>query len=168
MATSDGRIKEIGLRKILGSSKNLLITQFLFEAQILTMIAMGFALIFVELLLPSVNNLLNVNLDLNFNLFTILILLGFAVFTGLISGFYPATFLSSLRPIDLIKKTIRPLGSGNKNNSSSNAQKLSLRSGLVIFQFVLAIVLIAGIIVITKQVQFMKQKILVLIRKIYL
>ena len=158
MATSDGRIKEIGLRKILGSSKNLLIIQFLFEAQILTMIAMGFALVFVELFLPSVNNLLNVNLDLNYNLFTILILLGFAVLTGLISGFYPASFLSSLRPIDLIKKTIRPMGSGNKNNSSSNAQKLSLRSGLVIFQFALAIVLLAGIIVITKQVQFMKQK----------
>jgi len=158
MATSDGRIKEIGLRKILGSSKNLLIIQFLFEAQILAMIAMGFALIFVELFLPSVNNLLNVNLDLNYNLFTILILLGFAVLTGLISGFYPASFLSSLRPIDLIKRTIRPIGSGNKYKSSSNAQKLSLRSGLVIFQFALAIVLVAGIIVITKQVRFMKQK----------
>ncbi len=158
MATSDGRIKEIGLRKILGSSKNLLIIQFLFEAQILALIAMGFALIFVELLLPSVNNLLNVNLDLTYSLFTILILLGFAVLTGLISGFYPASFLSSLRPIDLIKKAIRPMGSGSKYKSSSNAQKLSLRSGLVIFQFALAIVLIAGIIVITKQVQFMKQK----------
>lgn len=158
MATSDGRIKEIGLRKTLGSSKNLLIVQFLFEAQIPAMIAMGFALIFVELVLPSVNNLLNVNLDLNYNLFTILILLGFAVITGLISGFYPASFLSSLRPIDLIKKNIRPGGSRNRNNSSSNAQKLSLRSGLVIFQFALAIVLIAGIIVITRQVQFMKQK----------
>lgn len=158
MATSDRRIKEIGLRKILGSSKNLLIVQFLFEAQILAMIAMGFALIFVELFLPAVNNLLHVNLALNFNLFTILILLGFAVLTGLISGFYPASFLSSLRPIDLIKKTIRPMGSRKKNKSSSNAQKLSLRSGLVIFQFALAIVLIAGIIVITQQVQFMKQK----------
>ncbi len=158
VATSDGRIREIGLRKILGSSKNLLITQFLFEAQILAMIALGFALIFVELFLPSVNNLLNVSLDLNYNLFTILILLVFAVLTGFISGFYPATFLSSLRPIDLIKKTIRPLGSGNKNNYSSNTQRLSLRSGLVIFQFALAIVLIAGVIIITKQVQFMKQK----------
>ncbi len=158
MATSDGRIKEIGLRKTLGSSKNLLIVQFLFEAQIPAMIAMGFAVIFVELVLPSVNNLLNVNLDLNYNLFTIILLLGFAVITGLISGFYPASFLSSLRPIDLIKKNIRPGGSRNRNNSSSNAQKLSLRSGLVIFQFALAIVLIAGIIVITRQVQFMKQK----------
>jgi putative ABC transport system permease protein len=158
MATSDGRIKEIGLRKTLGSSKKLLIVQFLFEAQIPAMIAMGFALIFVELVLPSVNNLLNVNLDLNYNLSTILILLGFAVITGLISGFYPASFLSSLRPIDLIRKNIRPGGSRNRNNPSSNAQKLSLRSGLVIFQFALAIVLIAGIIVITRQVQFMKQK----------
>lgn len=158
MATSNRRIKEIGLRKILGSSKNLLITQFLFEAQILAMIALGFALIFVELFLPSVNNLLNVNLDLSYNLFTILILLGFAALTGLISGIYPASFLSSLRPIDLIKKTIRPFGSSNKNNSSPNAQKLSLRSGLVIFQFALTIILISGIIVITQQVQFMKQK----------
>ena len=158
MATSDKRIKEIGLRKILGSNKNLLVTQFLFEAQILAMIALGIALIFVELFLPSVNNLLHVNLDLSYNLSTILILLGFAALTGLISGIYPASFLSSLRPIDLIKKTIRPFGSSNKNNSSRNAQKLNLRSGMVIFQFALSIVLIAGIIVISQQVQFMKQK----------
>ena len=158
MATSDKRIKEIGLRKILGSNKNLLVTQFLFEAQILAMVALGFALIFVELFLPSVNNLLHVNLDLSYNLSTILILLGFAALTGLISGIYPASFLSSLRPIDLIKKTIRPFGSSNKNNSSRNAQKLNLRSGMVIFQFALSIVLIAGIIVISQQVQFMKQK----------
>ncbi|NPD84739.1 FtsX-like permease family protein [Lentimicrobium sp. L6] len=158
MATSDKRIKEIGLRKILGSGKKLLIIQFLFEAQILAMLALGIALIFVELLLPSVNNLLHVNLELSFNLYTILTLLGFAALTGLISGIYPASFLSSLRPIDLIKKTIQPFGSLNKNNSSSNHQKLNLRSGLVIFQFALTIILIAGIIVITQQVRFMKQK----------
>ncbi|MCF8390911.1 MAG: ABC transporter permease [Bacteroidales bacterium] len=158
MATSDRRIKEIGLRKILGSSKKILITQFLFEAQILAMLALGFALIIVELLMPSVNNLLKVNLDLSYNFFTILILLGFAALTGLISGIYPASFLSSLRPIDLIKKTINPFGSTNKKNSSPKTQKLSLRSGLVIFQFALATVLIAGIIVIIQQVQFMKQK----------
>lgn len=158
MATSDRRIKEIGLRKILGSSKKLLVTQFLLEAQILAMMALGFALIFIELLLPSVNNLLQADLDLSYNFFTILILLGFAAFTGLISGIYPASFLSSLKPIDLIKKSIRPFGFSNKNSSSPNTQKISLRSGLVIFQFALAIVLITGIIVITQQVQFMKQK----------
>ena len=158
VATSERRIKEIGLKRILGSTKDLLFIQFLFEAQILAMMALGFALIFIELLLPSVNNILQVNLDLSYNLFTILILLGFSAFTGLISGIYPASFLSSLRPIDLIKKTIRPFGSSKKNNSSPNAKKLNLRSGLVIFQFALAIVLIAGIIIITQQVQFMKQK----------
>lgn len=158
MATSDKRIKEIGMRKILGSSRKLLIIQFLFEAQILTLMALSLALIFVEWLLPSVNNLLHVTLDLDYNPSTITTLLGFAILTGLISGIYPAYFLSSLRPIDLIKKTINPFGSLNKNNSSIKAQKLSLRSGLVIFQFALAIILIAGIIVITQQVQFMNQK----------
>ncbi|MEN8120990.1 MAG: ABC transporter permease [Bacteroidota bacterium] len=158
MAMSDKRIKEIGIKRIFGSSKKFLVIQFLYEAQIRAMGALGFALILTELLLPSVNNLLNVNLNLNYNLFTILILLGFAVLTGLISGIYPASFLSSLRPIDLIKKTIRPFSSSNKNNFSPNTQKLSLRSGLVIFQFALTIVLIVGIIVITQQVQFMKQK----------
>ena len=158
MAASDRRIKEIGLRKILGSSRKLLITQFLIEAQILTMIALGLALLFVELLLPSVNNLLQVNLTLSYNISTILALFGFAALTGLISGSYPASFLSSLRPIDLIKKTINPFGSLTTGNASPNVRKLNLRSGLVIFQFVLAIVLIAGIIVITQQVRFMKQK----------
>ena len=158
MASSDKRIKEIGLRKILGSSKKLLIIQFLFEAQILAMMALALALVFIELLLPTVNNLLNVNIVLSYNNYTILILFGFAALTGLISGFYPASFLSSLRPIDLIKKTIRPFGSLNKNNYFPNTKKLSLKSGLVIFQFALTIILITGIIVITKQVYFMKQK----------
>ncbi|RLD85963.1 MAG: hypothetical protein DRJ07_01900, partial [Bacteroidetes bacterium] len=127
-------------------------------AQILALVALGFALIFIDLLLPSVNNLLKVNLDLSYNFFTILTLFGFSALTGLISGIYPASFLSSLRPIDLIKKTIRPFGSSNKNNSYPNAQKLSLRSGLVIFQFALTIILISGIMVISQQVQFMNQK----------
>jgi ABC-type antimicrobial peptide transport system permease subunit len=155
---SDKRIKEIGVKRIFGSGRKLLITQFLFEAQILTMAALALALFFIEWLLPSVNNLLNVNLDLNYNLPTILILTGFAALTGLLSGIYPATFLTSLRPIDLIKKTIHPFGSTNKNNSLPNVLKLNLKSGLVIFQFALTIILMAGIIVISQQVQYMKQK----------
>lgn len=158
MATSDKRIKEIGLRKILGSGKKLLIIQFLFEAQILAMMALGLALIFVDLLLPSVNNLLHANLVLTYNIYSILILLGFAALTGLISGLYPASFLSSLRPIDLIKKSISPFSSSVKMNSTTGLRKIKLRSGLVVFQFALTIILIAGIIVISQQVQFMKQK----------
>ena len=158
LAMSDKRIKEIGVKRIFGSGRKLLITQFLFEAQILTMAALALALFFIEWLLPSVNNLLNVNLDLNYNLPTILILTGFAALTGLLSGIYPATFLTSLRPIDLIKKTIQPFGSTNKNNSLPNVLKLNLKSGLVIFQFALTIILMAGIIVISQQVQYMKQK----------
>jgi len=158
MATSNKRIKEIGLKKILGSSKKILIVQFLFEAQILAILALAFALFFIDLLLPSVNNILNVNLELNYNLFTMFILFGFAALTGLISGIYPAFFLSSLRPIDIIKKTINPFGSLNEINASPKSNKHRLSSGLVIFQFALTIVLIAGIIVINQQVRFMKKK----------
>jgi len=159
MATSDRRIKEIGIKRTFGSSKKLLIIQFLYEAQIMVIIALGLALFFIELLLPSVNNLLKLNLELSYNLFTILLLLGFAALTGLISGIYPAFFLSSLRPIDIIKKNIRPFASSNENKSSqSHTYNLSFRSVLVIFQFALTIILISGLLLISQQVQFMKQK----------
>ena len=159
MATSDKRNKEIGVKRIFGSSKKLLVYQFLYEAQIMAMVALGIAVIFVELLLPTVNSLLNVSLDLSFNFSTVLILLGFAAFTGLISGIYPAFYLSSLRPIDVIKKGFRPFALLHKNKTVQNpTRKLNFKSGLVIFQFALTITLIAGIIVISKQVQYMKHK----------
>jgi len=158
MATSDRRVKEIGLKRLHGSSKNLLNVQFHFESQILAMLALGLALFFIELILPSVNNILNVNLSLSYNVYTLFILLGFAAFTGFIAAIYPASYLSSLKAIDLVKKTIPSFGISNRNHSSSLFKKLKLRSGLVIFQFTLTIVLIAGIIVIAKQVHFMKQK----------
>ncbi|NQU85826.1 MAG: ABC transporter permease [Mariniphaga sp.] len=159
MARSDKRIREIGVKRIIGSRKRLLIFQFLYEAQLLSFIALVFSVIIIELFLPSVNNLLNVNLDLRYNFLTISVLLGFALISGLISGIYPAFFLSSVRPIDILKKNIQPFSLLNKNGSYRNrSQKISFRSVLVVFQFTLTIVLISGIFIVKNQLQYLQKK----------
>ena len=158
MASSDKRIKEIGVRKAFGSGKKLLIIQFLLEAQFVALISLSIGLIIVELVLPYVNNLLHVSLNLSYNIESILAMVGFAVLTGLISGFYPAYFLSSIKSIDLIRKSIHPSALLKKHQSFRKVNKFNLKSALVVFQFALAMVLMVGIIVISKQVHYMKQK----------
>ena len=158
MARSDKRIREIGVKRIIGSSKSLLILQFLYEALLLSIIALVFSVFIIELFLPSVNNLLNVNLDLRYNFLNISVLLGFAIISGLISGIYPALFLSSLRPIDVLKKNIQPLRLLNRKGSVNPSQKISFRSVLVVFQFTLTIVLISGILIIKNQLQYLQDK----------
>ncbi|WP_319479934.1 ABC transporter permease [uncultured Draconibacterium sp.] len=159
MARSDKRIKEIGVKRIMGTHKKLLIFQFLYEAQVMAFIAMILSVIFIELILPSVNTLLNLNLDFDFTFYTIATLLGFSFFTGLVSGIYPAFFLSSIKPIDILKNNIGALQLLQRRNDKHNyAQKFSFRSVLVTFQFALTIILITGIIVVRQQLQYLKEK----------
>ncbi len=159
MARSDKRIKEIGVKRIMGTHKNLLIFQFLYEAQVMAFLAMILSVIFIELILPSVNTLLNLNLDFNYTFYTIATLLGFSFITGLVSGIYPAFFLSSVKPIDILKNNIGTLRLIQRLNDNHNhTQKLSFRSVLVVFQFALTIILITGIIVVRQQLQYLKEK----------
>jgi putative ABC transport system permease protein len=159
MARSDKRIREIGVKKILGSRKRMLILQFLYEAQLLSFIALVLSIVLIEFSLPNLNNLLNINLHLNYTVFTIPILLGFAIIAGLISGVYPAFFLSSMRPIDIMKKNIQPFNLWNRKGSYKNhSQKISFRSVLVVFQFSLTIIFISGIIIVRQQLQYLQEK----------
>lgn len=148
-ARAASRAKEIGIRKLAGSGKKLLIRQFLVEYFIMSFIALGITLLLAELLLPLLNNYLSLNLNLQLlksgsGLILIIALTGFV---GLAAGSYPAFFLSSFKTVDVLKGWIMP---GRKN--------VKLRVILVFFQFLVATVSIILTFIIYAQWRFIQDK----------
>lgn len=148
-ARSSIRIKEIGVRKVLGSGRRHLISMFITEAMVITLFAGLIAFLMVVLLLPYFNLLANKDLTVwRFGTFyTFLVLTGFALFTGLISGSYPALFLSRFKTIPALHGQM-----GNLSNS------ILFRKSLVIFQFVITVIMIVGSLVIYRQMQYVSHK----------
>ncbi|MEP6684613.1 MAG: FtsX-like permease family protein, partial [Parafilimonas sp.] len=148
-ARSAVRVKEIGIRKVIGSSKNNLVGLFISEALLITFIAAGLAFLLVQLSLPLFNQLSGKTLDIwRFGeLNTIAFVVLFALFTGFISGSYPALFLSRFKMIPSLK--------GQLGNMQTSAL---LRKSLVVFQFVIAVFLISGSFIIYKQMQYVNNK----------
>ena len=146
-ARSMSRAKEVGMRKVVGSSRQQLIQQFLGESVVLSLLALSAAVIFVQLLLPSVNRGLGTTLNLHLNPFILFLLIGIALATGLISGCYPAFLLSGFQPVAAI------MGSERKTSKRS-----PLRRILVISQFVISIALIICVTFVFKQLSFMRNK----------
>jgi putative ABC transport system permease protein len=146
-ARSSKRSAEVGIRKVLGAEKRSLISQFLGESIIMSLIAFVFAAIITMLLLPAFAHVAGKDLTINFSEHWY-ILAGFlilSVMTGLFAGVYPAFYLSSFQPVKVLK--------GKLTNSLS---VLSLRKGLVVFQFVISVILIIASVVIGKQMHYMR------------
>jgi putative ABC transport system permease protein len=135
------RAREVGIRKVMGATKSQLITQFLGESLVITIISSLIAIVFVELTLPIFNDALgrDIMFDLFANPLNFIVLLLISVFIGLVAGLYPAFYLSSFNPAAVLKS--------EKGNSSS----IFLRQFLVFLQFSIAITLIAGTTVIVRQ-----------------
>ncbi|AQG81072.1 ABC transporter permease [Spirosoma montaniterrae] len=154
-ARSAGRAREVGVRKVLGSERGQLMGQFMAESMLTTILAMGLALILVGMSLPLFNNLAAKQIDLNQLLRPqwLAILAFFPLLVGLLAGVYPAFFLSGFRPIQVLKgKMINPVrGRGQLGD-------LSLRSGLVVFQFMMSVILIVGTLVIYRQITYIQNK----------
>ncbi|MBD2703404.1 ABC transporter permease [Spirosoma sp. BT702] len=145
-ARASNRAKEIGVRKSIGAVRSSLVSQFLVETLLLTGISLLLALVLVNVGLPYLNQFVNKQLTLGLGTdYRIwLMTLVAALLIGLLSGSYPALLLSGLRPVLLLKGIkVNPPGS------------LSLRKGLVIFQFTISTILIISTIVLFRQVQFM-------------
>ncbi len=143
------RAREVGIRKVLGSLKKQLITQFLSESVLLTLFALLCAYGFAFLLLPYFNQLAHKNFSYtNFiNLSFIAGMLTLCFFTGILAGIYPAFFLSSFNTIKVLK-----------GSSSQSSKKSYLRSGLVVFQFFISISLIIATIIVYQQLHYMQNK----------
>ncbi len=148
-AKSERRAKEVAVKKTIGASRASLISQFITESMLLSIMSVIIAVVLVEVLLPAFNSLLQMQLEISYdNLWCWLGMIIIIVLTGLISGSYPAFYLSSFNPVLALQK--KP---GLKGK-----MPISLRQVLVVGQFSFAIILIIGTLVIYKQVQFVKDR----------
>lgn len=148
-ARAGNRSKEIGMRKVVGARRKEIIFQFFFESVVYAIISLLFSIFLIFDLLPLFNSISGKELTFNLlnNSEMLLLILGVAIFTGILSGIYPALFLSAFKPVKVLKGTFR-LGRGNKK----------FRKVLVTFQFVLTIVLIIGTVVVNRQLHFVQNK----------
>jgi putative ABC transport system permease protein len=146
-AQSVHRANEVGMRKVLGSHRAKLISQFLGESLLLSFISLVIAALLIQFLLPVFNNLVFKNLTFNpFQDWMITLgFLGITIFVGLMAGAYPALFLSSFLPIDVLKSKLR-----------ARKGHRFFRNGLVSFQYIISIALICCTFVIFLQIRHVK------------
>ena len=147
-ARSERRSREVGVRKVLGASRKIIICQFLSEAMLMTFIALVLGMILADVALPIFNQYANENILFNFFDYKIwLLLISIGLITGFIAGSYPAFFLSRFKTIKVLKGT-----------SLSEKRGAGLRKVLVTVQFIISIFLIIGTIVIYKQISYVKDR----------
>ncbi|MEL6534213.1 MAG: ABC transporter permease [Bacteroidota bacterium] len=144
------RQMEVGLRKVFGANKPLLIRQFLVEALVMSLVALVLSVFLVELALPYFNQMVHRSLSINYteNLWYYLQLVALAVVVGILAGSYPAFFLSRFNPATILK------GSGAKRSKNT----VSLRSVLVVGQFTAATGLLICMGVVYQQLEFLKSR----------
>jgi len=145
-AQAVNRSKEVGVRKVLGSTKGQLIFQFLTETSIITSVAVIIAIAIASSLLPLLDNLLQVPVHFNFNLPMVMFLVSVITIVTLLSGFYPAMVISGFKPITALRSKFTNKAAGG----------LSLRRALVVLQFTIAQTLIIGTLVIVGQMNFFR------------
>lgn len=141
------RAKEVGIRKVLGSGRLRLILQFLFESLLLNLVSIGAAIFMVLIAMPWFSSLCGVRLAFTLwkDYYFLAGFMGLLLLGILLSALYPALVLSNYKPVQILK-----------GRFISNMQGLSLRKGLVVFQFVATIFFMIGTIVVYQQVNYMK------------
>ena len=146
-ARSANRAREVGMRKVIGSQKGQIVRQFLSESIVISIISLVVGIVLVQLALPSFNRLSGKEFDSGQLLgpSVLLGLLGIIIVTGIIAGSFPAFILSSFDPITVLKGKL-----------SSASKNITLRKMLVVFQFAISIFMIAGILVIIRQLDYIK------------
>ena len=142
------RHKEIGVRKVVGAQRRLIIFQFLAEALLTSALAMIIAIVVVEVTLPIFNYVVSKELQIHYtDPVFLLSVMGIAGVTGLMAGIYPAVVLSGINPARVLK-----------GDRIASPQGISLRRVLVVFQFVISVVLIVSSLVFSKQIHFFQSK----------
>ncbi|WP_425235073.1 ABC transporter permease [Ulvibacterium sp.] len=142
------RSKEIGLRKVIGASKKQVVSQFLVESVLFSILSLIIGVFLAYALLPFVNGITTKSLEFpDWTIGGTSILVASAIFLGLITGLYPSLYLSKLK-----------IGSNGKSNSSGVKGNASFRNSLVVFQFVISIVLIICTLVVYQQMKYVSDK----------
>lgn len=148
-ARASKRAKEVGVRKVIGAGRKDLIRQFLSESFLLSLTGVLIAIPLLFLVMPLLNQITHADIQLTFfkDYRIWLMLAGLVVVTGIVAGSYPAFYLSAFQAIKVIK-----------GNFTSQVSASGIRRSLVVFQFVLSIILITGIIIIYSQLNYIKNK----------
>lgn len=146
-ARSEKRAKEVGVRKVMGANKDSLVFQFLGESILSSFLSLGLSFILVLALLPFFNSFVQKNLTFFEHPQTFVWIFMITLLTGVLSGLYPAFYLSSFKPVIVLKGRIR-----------NNLSAAFLRKGLVIFQFSVSVALILVSVIIWNQMDFLQRK----------
>lgn len=147
-AKAANRAKEVGVRKVVGAQRKSLIFQFIAESTLISLLSMVLALAVVYLLLPMFNTLVSKQITVSIvDAAFLSIVLLIIVVTGFLAGSYPAFYLSSYQPVQVLK-----------GGASQNVGGASLRKALVVFQFALTVILIASSLVVYNQIEFIRNK----------
>ncbi len=146
-ARASERAREVGVRKSLGSAKRQLVYQFLTESILMAIFAAVISLAILSLALPAFNSITGKDFTFNFAPSVIAGLMAITLVVGILAGIYPAFFLSSFNPVLVMKGDSLPSGSTSM-----------LRNALVVFQFTISIILITGTLVVSRQMQYIRNK----------
>ncbi len=146
-AKASRRLKEVGIKKAIGSTKKALVLQFLSEAVLMAFFSMIVAIFLAILVMPAVNSITGKHLSVSIDPKIISLVLLTTLFTGIFAGSYPAFYMSGLSVVTIFKGKIK-----------KSVPEILTRKGLVVFQFVLSLILIVGVMVVVKQVSFVQSK----------
>ena len=148
-AKSFDRAKEVGLRKVMGAFRTNILKQFLGESLIISFISLLFSIVIIELLFPLFNSLTGKNISTNYleNWPYVLSIVSLAILVGIISGSYPAFYISKFQPVKVLKGI-----------QKTNRRGFSFRQILVVIQFALSIIMIVSTVVVYQQLQFIREK----------
>jgi putative ABC transport system permease protein len=146
-AKASHRLKEVGIKKAIGSTKSALVLQFLSEAVFMVFFSMITAIFMVTLVMPAFNNITGKHLSISTDPKIITLALLITFITGIFAGSYPAFYMSGLKAVSLFKGKLK-----------KSVPEMLARKGLVVFQFALSFILIVGVMVIVKQVSFVQSK----------
>jgi putative ABC transport system permease protein len=146
-AKATSRMKEVGVRKVIGASRMVLLGQFMGESVLMAFLSLAIALLLVSLLLPAFNQLTGKQMELHFSSAFVLTLAAITLVTGILAGSYPAWYLSGFKPVWVLK--------GKSGNTPGESW---VRRGLVVFQFTLSLLLIISVMVIYKQMNFIRTR----------
>ncbi|MCB0670151.1 MAG: ABC transporter permease [Saprospiraceae bacterium] len=149
-ARSSKRAREVGIRKTVGAPRATIIRQFLGESILLTALSMILAIPFLQLIMPYLNGITGLEIGMRQLIRPefLLLLVGLIILTGILAGSYPAFFLSSFKPLSVLKGKIVSVSHG----------KFNLRRGLVVGQFAIAIILVIAALIIRSQLNFLVEK----------
>jgi putative ABC transport system permease protein len=146
-AKAAGRIKEVGIKKVVGASRLTLIIQYLGESVLMSFLSLILAVVLISILLPAFNSITGKELTLNFSAQLIITVVCITLVTGLIAGSYPALYISGFKPALVLKGKLK-----------TSIGELWIRKGLVVFQFTLSVIAIIAVLTVYKQINYIQSK----------